>query len=157
MYGSQFDATAGVCVSPKPLLASWNDSGELAVVSDSFTFLSGGSGWAVPVTFGTGSGGWLPPSIYWNYETLNWGYGIIAGGAPELPARGMGCGSCGDRYLFGLKPPMAAMSAMFVIWIIVFCWPKLLLMYWLGEKCYWYELLPAKSTELLPLPAELWL
>lgn len=44
----------------------------------------------------------------------------MAGGAPELPGNGIGCGG-GDKYLFGLKPPIAAMSAMFVIWIIVFC------------------------------------
>jgi len=42
------------------------------------------------------------------------------GGEPPLVARGIGWGG-GDKYLLGLKPPMAAMSAMFVIWIIVFC------------------------------------
>ena len=62
---------------------------------------------------------------------MNWGCGIIAGGEPPPVARGIGCGG-GDKYLFGLKPPMAAMSAMFVIWIMVFCWPKLLTN-WLGE------------------------
>jgi hypothetical protein len=36
----------------------------------------------------------------------------MAGGAPALPR--IGCGG-GVKYLFGLKPPMAAMSAIFVI------------------------------------------
>jgi len=45
---------------------------------------------------------------------LNCGVDIIAGGAPELPGKGIGCGG-GDKYLFGLKPPIAAISAMFVI------------------------------------------
>ena len=82
-------------------------------MSDYITLVSCAGGGTVPVTFATGSG-CPPPSIDWNYETLNCGCGIIAGGAPELPGSGIGCGG-GDKYLFGLKPPMAAMSAMFVI------------------------------------------
>lgn len=78
---------------------------------------------------GTGMGACV--SIYWNYETLNYGCGIMAGGEPAPLARGIGCGG-GDRYLLGLKPPMAAISAMFVIWIIVFCWPNEFT-YWFGE------------------------
>ena len=88
-----------------------------------FSFLSAGdavelalvlASWAPAVPVTMGRGGWLPPSIDWNYETLNCGCVIMAGGAPELPGSGIGCGG-GDKYLFGLKPPMAAMSAMFVI------------------------------------------
>ena len=78
-----------------------------------------------------GSGGAGYVSIYWKSLTWNYGYGIMAGGAPP-EFISTGCGG-GDKYLLGLKPPIAAISAMFVIWIMVFCWPKLLTN-WFGEK-----------------------
>lgn len=145
-------ATAGAVFSAKSLVAA-EDSFFRAVASDCPTAWVAGAcrtGEEVP----------LLGSMDWNYVTSNWGCGIIAGGAPELPSRGMGWGG-GDRYLLGLKPPMAAMSAMFVIWIMVFCCPKLLLMYWFGEKCCEKDPLapaaPPYSTEFEPAPWELWL